>query len=69
MENILNEATEEKNMLLEDLNGHISQKAEYTEKLEELEVMHKQLTESTSCEFSLYIKSLNDKTMSNYAHL
>lgn len=64
MKSLILTTNEEKNMLTEDLNGHLMQRAEYIGKQEELEVLLQQVNENTSPEYFIYIKYLADRKQS-----
>ena len=57
LQDFIKETYEEQNMLVEDLNSHLLQKAEYVAQREELDFMREQLTENMTAEFDLFIKA------------
>ncbi len=57
LEAVVRETNEEQCMLVEDLNGHLVQRAEYVAQREELDFLREQLTANAAPEFALYAKA------------
>jgi len=63
MKNLIKGTLEEQGMLVEDLNSHLFQRAEYVAQREELDFLHEQVLQGQTQESELFIKSKESKEM------